>query len=130
MDSFDDRFGPAEFPVSRRLELSRVSLSPTLSMVEASGDIDILNVAEFDSCLRAATDSLGVGGRLVVDLAGVSFLAVCGVRSLLEVDRLVAKRGQKARFVVTTEPVRLPLQVLGLFEQFAVFTSRADATVA
>ncbi|MEU7812132.1 STAS domain-containing protein [Pseudonocardia sp. NPDC049154] len=129
MAGVDDLFGGSSDPIvyCRRLTLSSVSVPPKLVVVEASGDIDLASVGEFDSCLCAAAGALRVGGRLVVDLTAVGFLAVRGVRSLLQADCVAADRGATVRLVIGSEPVRLPLRVLGLLDELEVFTSRVDA---
>jgi anti-anti-sigma factor len=125
----DDLFGePPNDPIPLRpLKLSTASVTPNLVMVEASGDIDVASAEEFDSCLRAAVGALSSGGRVLVDMTAVSFLGGCGVRSLLQADRLAERRGGKLQLVVTSEPVRHPLRTLGVLEKLHVLTSRDEA---
>jgi anti-anti-sigma factor len=111
----------------RRLRLRTQRMSPALLVVEAYGDIDLAGSDEFAACVCGAAATLRPGERLLVDLSGVTFLAACGVRGLLESDRTATGQGATLRLVITSEPVRMPLRVLGLLEHLAVFACRAQA---
>ncbi|WP_433502612.1 STAS domain-containing protein [Pseudonocardia halophobica] len=110
----------------RRLRLRRADTSRP-AVVEISGEIDLTSVEEFDSCLCDAAAALDPGDRLIVDLSAVDFLAACGVRSLLQAERLAARRQGQMRLVAATEQVLMPLAVLGLLERLHVCASRSEA---
>ncbi|GAA2866072.1 hypothetical protein GCM10010472_24290 [Pseudonocardia halophobica] len=129
MTDSDDVCGQARGrarPPDRRLRLRRADTG-RLAVVEASGDIDLTSVEEFDSCLCDAAATLHPGARLIVDLSAVGFLAACGVRSLLQAERLATRRRGQMRLVAATEQVLMPLTVLGLLERLHVCGSRSEA---
>jgi anti-anti-sigma factor len=87
-----------EFAVRRR----RRSTGPTV--LDVVGDIDLLTAPLL---LEAARDELEVGCRaLELDLLGVTFCSVRGLRTLLEVRRLVEGHGATVRIDHASAAVR------------------------
>ena len=84
--------------------------------IVVSGDIDIAGGPILEAVLlRRAADA-----RLVVDLAGVSFMDSCGLRNLLSASRRARRRGSDLVLRNVGAVVWRLLEITGTAGQFAL----------
>lgn len=86
--------------------------------VEVEGEIDILSAPRLQADLFAALDARPAGSRVVLDLAGVRFLAVAGVRVLAEANLHAGLHGVVVILGPTSPAVDLILRVTGVGMEF------------
>jgi anti-sigma B factor antagonist len=72
-------------------------------LVTVRGEIDLVTAPAVRQCLFDAVDEQPPGGRILVDLSGVTFFAAAGVR-VLEAAGARAARGQVELVLVATSP--------------------------
>jgi anti-sigma B factor antagonist len=79
----------------------------------------------------AGFDHRGDGHMLVIDLTEVTFLSSKGLQVLAEVTQTAQRRREPRRIVVDhTRPVIRPIEITGLDDVLALFTSLEDALQA
>jgi anti-anti-sigma factor len=66
---------------------------PEVAVVFVRGELDRTGVPLLAGCLREVLDRGGPGGSVVLNLTGMTFVDVGGVRLLTEVTRWAAARG-------------------------------------
>lgn len=110
---------PAEPANSLRLRLDHPV--PGCVVAEITGEVDLATAPRLHAALYSALDmrSLAV---LFVDLSRVEFLAVAGVRVLLDVHRQARQQGVELRLIASQRAVLRPIALLGLSELFEVRT--------
>ncbi|HTJ69912.1 MAG TPA: STAS domain-containing protein [Actinospica sp.] len=91
--------------------------APHATVIAARGEIDL------SSCVRLRERLLARGGQgtTVLDLAGVGFCNLAGLKVLFEADRLARTGGSLLRFAAVPPAVSRVLELAGaveLFEQF------------
>ena len=106
-------------PAAALLRVVELRPAPGVLLLEVHGEIDLVTAPILHEAVSAAAD------RLVVDLGGVTFLACCGLRILLESTR----RCPTVLVGTSHHPVALPLRVSGLASAFTTYPSR-DAVPA
>lgn len=109
------------------MELSTETLDGGVTRVLLSGRMDILGVQAVDMKFTALTASQG--GRVVVDLSGVSFLASLGMRTLISSAKALAARGGRMVLLNPQPKVLEVLQVSGLASLIPVH-AELDAALA
>ncbi len=72
--------------------------------IKITGDIDACNV---DDLTNLARDAVPDGAALILDLAGVDFIAVAGLRTLLAVNIECARCGSSWALIVSPAVTRL-----------------------
>jgi len=107
----------------------RMSVEPVAGgvvMVVLDGRMDVVGAGTIDVQFSAiAGSSKGV----VVDLAGVSFLASLGIRTLLLGAKAVQRRGGSFVLLSPVDEVAEVLEVMGVTELMPIFRDR-DAALA
>ncbi len=100
-----DGHGPAVLHLSTRLE-------PDGACLELGGELDLATAGH----LVSACQSIGLppGGLLRLDLAGLEFLDVAGLRALLAVHRATAEQGHRLRVCGPRPLVRRLFALTGL----------------
>ena len=94
-----------------------------------TGRLDLLGTAEIET--RFAALSAAAQRRVVVDLAGVSFLASIGIRSLITNAKAQQSRGGRmVLFVGDNAPVAKTLEATGIDVLIPIFALLADAEQA
>ena len=94
------------------------------AVVVAEGELDIQSVPELRARLAEAIDAGAT--RIVVDLAGVSFIDSLSLSALVAAQRRVGEQGRFA-VVAAHEYVQLILQASGLEQVLDVFGTRPEA---
>jgi len=87
-------------------------------VVTVEGELDLAAEATFARQLRETLNAVPPSCVVVIDLAGVSFLGVPGIRTLLAFATEVAERGMCARFRFPARLKRIMIRV-GLAHELA-----------
>ena len=90
----------------------------TVVIVTVTGELDLATEAALASHLHDLLDALPSSCTVVIDLAGVSFLGVPGIRTLLAFATEVTERGICARFLFPSRLKRIMVR-LGLAQDLA-----------
>jgi anti-anti-sigma factor len=96
---------------------------------QVSGRLDAAGVAAIEGAMARAAEA-APGGRLVLDLAGVSYLASVGLRLLMLVARTLEKRGGRLVVANPTDEVAVVLAVAGLEKPLRVCSGAAAVAKA
>ena len=106
------------------MRLEQTSLPDNILLVKLIGPLDIAGAGEVDMPFSVLS---GKHDKVIVDLAGITFLASIGIRVLVKAARAV--NGRKGRFVVfgPTEDARKVLRSTGIDTMIPVV---ADQTAA
>lgn len=94
-------------------------------VAHVDGEIDMLTAPKLRSDL--AELAAPAPSVLVIDLAGVRFLGVCGITELLAIRDETTGTATSVRLVCDTQAVARPFELLGLWEVFAIFADVATA---
>jgi anti-sigma B factor antagonist len=102
-----------------------VSQGPGYAVVSLTGELDAGTEGEF----RDALASVVAGGalRLVVDLAGVTFMASAGIGALMGVRRMLVAEGGSLALASPRGAVAQVLKLTGVGEVIPVAATVADA---
>jgi len=103
-------------------------LTTAAVVVTVEGELDLATEAAFARQLRETLNAVPPSCAVVIDLAGVSFLGVPGIRTLLGFATEVAERGRCARFRFPARLKRIMIRA-GLAHELAGL-SRVEATGA
>lgn len=107
------------------LEISEQQLK-RVTLLVASGRINSDTVAQLESRLTSAIEA--GQNRIVVDLAGVTFISSAGLRALLSALKAARRSGGgDVRLAAPSEPVNEVLQLAGLTSVFQSFDSQVEA---
>lgn len=99
---------------------------PDTVVLTVTGEIDTLTAPAFTA---AAADLVASRGDvLVVDLAGVRFLASSGLAVLISAAHSLEERGIRLRLVVASRAVHRPLEITGTDQLFDLHPDVASAT--
>lgn len=106
------------------MHLEQTSLPGDIVLVKLTGPLDIAGAGEVDMPFSVIS---GKHDKVIVDLAGVTFLASIGIRVLVKAARAVGSR--KGRFVVfsPTDDARKVLRSTGIDAIIPVVADRAAA---
>lgn len=89
-------------------------------VVYVAGEIDLSSTGELDKVLRAATNIIQPGTRLIVDLSKVEFLGVSGLHTLCRARERCELESATLMVVAANTEVTWPVQVLGLGELLGI----------
>ncbi len=92
-----------------------------------SGRLDISGAAEIDMRFNVLA---GANKALIVDMAGVPFLASIGIRTLLIGAKAIQRRGGKMVLLRPTPEVEKVLWVSGVADLMPIFHTDAEALAA
>jgi anti-sigma B factor antagonist len=98
---------------------SQPSPHPAVTLLVASGDIDMTAAREFGRRLESALR--GSDGDVVLDLRAVEHLDSTALRGLLAARRLAEARDADMVLICARAPVLRVLKVTGLDELFPIF---------
>jgi anti-sigma B factor antagonist len=106
------------------MHLEQTSLPGDIVLVKLTGPLDIAGAGEVDMPFSVIS---GKHNKVIVDLAGVTFLASIGIRVLVKAARAVGSR--KGRLVVfgPTEDARKVLRSTGIDAIIPVVADQAAA---
>lgn len=97
----------------------------TASVVSATGEVDVFSAPDLDSELSAL---VAAGSpRLVVDLAGVTFLDSTGLGVLVKALKHAREAGGWLHLVVTSDRIRKIFEITGLDASIPIFDTAQDA---
>jgi anti-sigma B factor antagonist len=105
-----------------------VTLSPLESggaLVSAVGELDLATVAELETTL----ERVDLGDRIVLDLAGVTFLDSSALRVLLATIRGAEEAGGTVELVAPEPGVARVLEIAAIDTMVAVHGSLGDAGI-
>jgi anti-sigma B factor antagonist len=89
---------------------------PGTAVLRVAGEVDTLTAPRLE---RGVTELLATrDDRLVVDLAGVTFLASSGLAVLIRGAHAAERRGTRLRLVAGSRAVRRPLEITGSDQLF------------
>jgi anti-sigma B factor antagonist len=89
------------------------------TLVELSGDIDLLAAPQITKCMDAVTR--GPHPRVIVDLRSVTFIDCRGLSVLVRARRRIRERAGKLSLVTTDSRILQTMRRTGLLESFSVF---------
>jgi len=90
-----------------------------------------LNQASADSLHAAAMEAVAGGCRgLVVEMAGVDFIASVGIRALIRPSQAISMNGGKLAVANLKPEIRDFFALTGLNQMFAVYDTAAEAVAA
>jgi len=104
--------------VTAKAIADRALTTATEVVVTVEGELDLATKATLASQLRQTLNALPPSCAVVIDLDGVGFLGVPGIRTLLEFATEVAERGICARFRFPARLKRIMIRV-GLARELA-----------
>lgn len=125
---------PAVFaePIIRMQSIMAIEfldISDTLRRISITGRLDIAGTDEIANKFAALAAS--ADKRVVVDLAGVSFLASIGIRAIITNAKALQHRGGRmVLFVGENSSVAKTLETTGIDTLIPMFTSAAEAEKA
>lgn len=106
-----------------------LDISDTLRHISITGRLDIAGTDEIANKFAALAAS--ADKRVVVDLAGVSFLASIGIRAIITNAKALQHRGGRmVLFVGENSSVAKTLETTGIDTLIPMFTSAAEAEKA
>jgi anti-sigma B factor antagonist len=112
--------------VGRRFAVSSERLDPAATVVEVSGDVDLGTAPDFEDELSRAVED-GLGGGLVVDLSGVSFIDSTGLNALVRAFERQRLAGSSLALVSDDSRVAMMLEVTRLDRVLHRFATRDEA---
>jgi anti-anti-sigma factor len=98
-----------------------------VTKVVLSGRIDIAGAQEIDLPMSVVG---GAKKAVVIDLAGVEFLASIGLRSLVQCAKTVQVKGGRAVLLSPTPPVAEVIRFAGIDELIPIFDNDDEAVAA
>jgi anti-sigma B factor antagonist len=95
------------------------------AIVALRGELDLSDAPDMAAHLIAAVAACGP--RVIVDLAGLTFIDSCGLGTLMRVLRWTRQSGGDLTLVAPQHQVRRVLEVTGLIDVFTVYPSMTPA---
>jgi anti-anti-sigma factor len=92
-------------------------LSGGVTKVALEGDLDAKGSAEIDVSFAAVTSARD---KVVVDMAGVGFLASIGIRTLLSAAKTVSRRGGRMALLSPNSDVLKVLETSGVAQVMGI----------
>lgn len=108
------------------MEIQREVINEQLSKISLSGRLDMQGAQEIDLEFTALV--VTPGGKVVVDIGNVSFLASLGLRCLLTSAKALSKKGGKMVLSSPQPNVAEVLKVSGIYQIIQIFDN-ADAAI-
>ena len=109
------------------MEMGITEIEPGVMAVTLDGRLDAAGAGAIDLRFSAVA---GGSRSLLVDMAGVTFMASIGLRTLLSGARTVTRRGGRFFLVSPTGEVESVLVVSGVTDMMPIAASRAEALAA
>jgi len=118
-DKAADRAGLAILRAEESITFAIEQPAPDITVLRVTGELDMLTTPLLESCLRERIEA-GCG-HLVVDLRGVSFLAVAGLRCLIIANKTAPRLGVQLHLTGTDHrAVARPLEIARLHPSFDI----------
>jgi len=109
----------------RIMDIQYATLEGGVRLVKLSGRLDIIGTGEIET--RFSGCCAGDKVHVIVDLAGVDFLASIGIRMLVLTAKSVAYRGGRMVLLNPTEDVYHILDLAGILSIIPVYGSMESA---
>ena len=106
-----------------KVQTEASSSIPGLSVVVASGEVDLAMAPAMDSHLSAA---LGQGKDIVVDLSDATFIDSVALGVLTWALEGSREAGRRLFLLISDQRVLRVFELTGLTDSFSIFASRAD----
>lgn len=110
------------------MEIHREEINPEISKITLSGRLDMQGAQEIDLEFTALT--VTQGGKVIVDISNVSFLASLGLRCLLSAAKALSKKGGKLVLTSPQPNVAEVLKVSGIYQIIKIYDTNEEAIVA
>jgi len=107
------------------MEMQFSTLGHDIRMIKLAGKLDITGTGEIET--RFAGYCSGNGVRVIVDLAGVDFMASIGIRLLMLNAKSIARRGGGMVIIHPIPDVKRILEVTGIPEIIPIYSSLESA---
>lgn len=107
------------------MELHYSETDDGIRMIRLTGKLDMIGVGDIEP--RFEGHCAGNNVRVIVDLAGVDFLASMGLRLLLLSGKDVARRGGRLVLLNPTDRVREELMLTGVEKTLPLFIDFEEA---
>ncbi len=110
------------------MEIQQEEISAEISKIILSGRLDMQGAQEID--LEFTSLTVGNGGKVIVDISNVTFLASLGLRCLLSAAKGLSKKGGK--FVLTSPQPNVAevLKVSGIYQIIKIYDTTEQAITA
>ena len=92
------------------------------------GELDVATAEELEAALQEAL--LGSNGAFLLDLSGLEFMDSGGVNALLRTRALLGREERALAVICPPGAPRKVLDMIGVADLFAIFTTRDDAQAA
>lgn len=96
----------------------RITVTDDPPGIAVVGDVDVVSIKAFDWAVTTALESSS--GSVHVDLGGVGFIDLEGLRVLLKASRTLAKGGRQLVIIGLAPHLREVLRIVGWSEAIAV----------
>lgn len=110
------------------MELYREEINTEISKVVLNGRLDMQGAQEIDLEFTALT--VTKGGKVIVDISNVSFLASLGLRCLLSAAKALSKKGGQMVLTSPQTNVAEVLKVSGIYQIIKIYDTLDEATAA
>jgi len=107
------------------MDMQFSNLDHDVRMIKLAGKLDIVGTGEIET--KFAGYCSGENVRVIVDLAGVEFLASIGIRLLMLNAKSIAKRGGKMVIINPNPEVKHILEVTGIPGIIPIYSSLESA---
>lgn len=102
----------------------RISVIDDPPGIAVEGDVDVVTVQEFDEAVAAAL--INFAGDVQIDLSGVAFIDLEGLRILMKASRSMAAEGRKLVLVKLAPHLQDVLRIVGWAETLTVTENGED----
>lgn len=110
------------------MQMNVVNNPDGVVVISLSGRMDIEGAQAVD--LKLAAHTASEGGRFVLDISDVSFLASIGIRTLLATAKAVRNRGGRLALAGSTDDVDRTLRTAGIDVLIPMFDELPSAVAA
>lgn len=107
------------------MELLEEQLADSVKRVSLNGRLDMKNTQEIE--MRFTSLTATTGGKVIVDMGGVDFIASIGMRLLLSCAKANAQRGGRMVLANLQPLVRESLEIAGLNNLIPFHADEASA---
>lgn len=111
-----------------RMDIKHELIKDGLTKISLSGRLDMQGAQAVEQPLNTLINDQG--GKLIVDISNVSFLASLGLRCLLTAAKTASKKGGKVVLTCPQANVAEVLKVSGIYQIIKVFNSNDEAISA
>ncbi|MDN5696993.1 MAG: STAS domain-containing protein [Rubrobacter sp.] len=96
-------------------------------IVSVFGEVDLCNADDLDILMLKAIAESGKSAYMIVDLGGVEFMDLTGLRILISARSVLENSPGGSLAVVGSEPVMRLLEVTGITEDFELYPDLVSA---